>query len=100
VKPMLLGDLRQPGLTGQVLETRSSIDHAPVKEYPAAKMVRFGKIRDRERDRTPRKGDLVHPRQCTTSAEQLFLDDPPARLLYRGVSASAQFRQQRRLSAA
>jgi hypothetical protein len=78
-----------------VLESSSSIDHAPVKEYPAAKMTCLGKVSDRERDRTPRKGGFIHPRQRTTVAKQLVCDDPPTRFLHRHKPALAEFSEQR-----
>src|ERR1700733_4761731 len=85
----------QRRLTCQVLEGSSGIKQAPIKEYPAGFTTRSSAVSKGNLDTTSRESGLAYPRQCQSRAEHLFLHDPSARLLHRGVTALAEFDQQR-----
>jgi hypothetical protein len=72
-----------------------SVEQAPVKKHPSGRTVGCGAAGNSDFDGASSEGDLIHPRQRRAFVEHLFLDDPSARLLHRGMAASAEFNQQR-----
>ena len=83
-------------LTGQVMKGSRGIDQTPVKEYPSCGTIGRGSaIGNGEPDGASREGGSVYPWECRAFARQLFPDDSAARLFHRGVTPSAELRQER-----
>jgi hypothetical protein len=78
-----------------MLKGGSGIDQAPIKEHPAGYAVGGGEVSQSERDGALSKSDLVNPRQGQAFAKHFFLDGAATGFLHGGVTASAEFNQER-----